>query len=159
MIRTLSLRPVQPMAAAPTSTPARFFASAPYLRAALCGGLALLGSAGSALAQEAPSVKTKQADGQRLFLTVENPAQERLEMKVVSLTDRTCLVNETNHLPSYGSQLNFQGVPAGTYAVLLRVGRERYRYNVQVQSQPQTTISVRELTPANAPAMVASTTR
>jgi hypothetical protein len=148
------LRSAQSLTAALTS----FLASTPLLRAALLSGLAILGSAGAALAQQAPSVQFKQANT-RLCLTIENPAQQQLQMQVISLTERNCLVNEKNSLPSYGTQLNFKGVPAGQYAVLLRVGRERYRYNVQVQSQPETSILIRELAPAADPKMVAATTR
>ena len=133
--------------------------TAPYLRALLLGGLAIVGSAGAALAQSAPSVTARQADAQGLWLTVENPAQQRLQMQVVSQAQHVCLVNEVNHLTSYGSKLNFKGMPAGQYAVLLRVGRERYRYSVDVQGKDQTTISVRELTPAKSSEAVASTAR
>ena len=138
---------------------AQALASAPYLRALLLGGLAIVGSAGTALAQSAPSVTAKQADAQALWLTVENPAQQRLQMQVVSLDRSFRLVNEVNHLASYGSKLNFKGMPAGQYAVLLRVGRERFRYSVAVQGKAQTTISVRELTPAKSPEIVASAAR
>jgi hypothetical protein len=148
----------RPTAIAQTHT-AQAIASVPYLRALLLGGMAILGSAGAALAQSGPSVKAKQADAQALWLTVENPAQQRLQMRVVSLDQHICLVNEVNHRASYGSKLNFGGVPAGQYAVLLRVGRERYRYSVDVQGQSQTVISVRELTPAQAPEVVAAVAR
>uniref|UniRef100_UPI00286A5A3E hypothetical protein n=1 Tax=Hymenobacter sp. TaxID=1898978 RepID=UPI00286A5A3E len=159
----LSLRSAQPLAAATptTATRAQIVGSALHLRTLLLGGLAVVASGGTALAQDAPSVKAKQADAQSLWLTVENPTHQLMQLKVVSLASHTCLVNEANRQPSYGSQLNFRGMPAGKYAVLLRVGRERYRYNVEVQPQPQpqTTILVRELTPAPAPDAVASTTR
>ena len=130
-----------------------------YLRAFLLGGLAIIGSISSAFAQEGPSVKAKQADAQALYLTIENPAQQRMHIQVVSLPKCTNLINEANHKASYGLQLNFNGVPAGPYAVLLSVGREHYRYNVQVTAQPQTAISVRELAPAQTPEVVASATR
>ncbi|HEX8330242.1 MAG TPA: hypothetical protein VF629_22115 [Hymenobacter sp.] len=159
MKRSLSLRSAQLQAGATTSTPAQRSASPAFLRALLLGGLAVLGSAGSAFAQDAPSVKAKQNDAQCLALTVENPQRERMQMQVVSLNKYTCIVNEVNSNASYGSQLNFKGMPAGRYAVLLRVGRERYRYNVQVQEGPQTTISVPGLTPASPAGMVASTAR
>ena len=149
MNRSLSLRSAQAL----TTT------TAPYLRATLLGALALLGSVGSAMAQDTSSVKAKQADAETLLLTVENPQHERMQVRVVALDHNLCLVNEVNHEASYGTKLGFKGVPAGKYAVTLRVGREQYRYNVQVQSQPQTTISVQGLTPATAPAVVASATR
>ncbi|MDB5235943.1 MAG: hypothetical protein JWR44_2936 [Hymenobacter sp.] len=159
MNRSLSLRSAQSQTAATSSTRARLLASSPFLRALMLGVLALLGTVGSAMAQDTPSVKAKLAGSQALYLTVENPKHQRLQMQVISLVKDTFMVFEVNHLASYGAQLNFKGVPAGPYAVVLCVGRERYRYNVQVEATPQTTITVRELTPAKTPEMVASTTR
>jgi hypothetical protein len=159
MKSSLSLRSAQLQAGATPSARTQGSASAPYLRALLLGGLAVLGSAGAALAQDAPSVKAKQGDAQALYVTVENPALQLVHMKVVSLAKYTSLVDEVNHKPSYGSKLNFSGLPAGKYAVLLRVGRERYRYNVQVQAQPSAPIVVRELSAAKTTDMVASASR
>ncbi|MGY3089837.1 hypothetical protein ACVWYF_002885 [Hymenobacter sp. UYAg731] len=155
MKASLNIRPVSTI----QTTAAQGLASAPYLRVMLLAGLALLGGAGAAQAQTAPSVTAKQGDAQGLWLSVENPTQQRMQMQVVSLAHRVCLVNEVNHRAAYGSKLNFGGVPAGQYAVLLRVGRERYRYSVDVQSKDQTTISVRELTPAKSPEVVAAVSR
>ena len=159
MNRSFSLRPAQQLTGTTTSTRVQRLASAPALRALLLGGLAVLGTAGAALAQNAPTVKAKQADGQALWLTVENPQQQLLRMDVVCLAHDTCLMSETNRKASYGSQLNFGAVPAGKYAVLLHVGREHYRYNVEVSKGSQTTISVPELTTAQTPDAVASATR
>ncbi|MFD2718184.1 hypothetical protein ACFST9_05630 [Hymenobacter monticola] len=151
MKRSISLRPAQQLTGATSS--------ASVLRALLLGGLAVLGTAGAALAQDAPSVKAVQGDGQALWLTVENPKQERMHLDVVCLTHNANLTSATNRQASYGSKLNFREVPAGKYAVLLRVGRERYRYNVEVSKGQETTISVPELTSAQTPAVVASATR
>jgi hypothetical protein len=159
MNRSLSLRSAQLQAGATPSVRIQGLASAPYLRALLLGGLAVIGCAGSAFAQGAPSVKAKQGDAQGLWLTVENPTQQRVQMQVYSLNQHARLVNEVNRAASYGSKVNFAGMPAGRYAVLLRVGQERYRYNVQVQATPQTTISVHGLAPASPAGMVASASR
>jgi hypothetical protein len=155
MKTSLNLRPISTV----KSAIAQAFASASHRRTLLLGGLALMGSIGAAQAQDAPSVTAKQGDAQGLWLTVENPAQQRMQMQVMSLAHNVCLVNEVNHRTSYGSKLNFKGMPAGQYAVLLRVGQERYRYSVNVQGQAQTTISVRELTPAKSPEAVAAVVR
>ena len=127
------------------------------LRALLLGAL-LMGSTGAAMAQGTPSIKAKQSDAQSLSFTLENPAQQRIEMQVVSLGTKRCVLREVNHNLSYGCKLNFRDLAAGEYAVLLRVGQERYRYTVQVQAptQPQTTISVPELTAAAATPGVAA---
>ena len=152
MKTSLNLRPVSTI----KSAVAQAFASR---RALLLSGVALLASIGAAQAQSAPVVTAKQGDAQGLWLTVENPTQQRMQMQVMSLAHNVCLVNEVNRRASYGSKLNFKGVPAGQYAVLLRVGQERYRYSVDVQNQAQTTISVRELTPAKSPEAVAAVVR
>jgi hypothetical protein len=114
-------------------------------RTALLAGFAVLGSMGAALAQEGPSVKAKQADDQSLAFTVENPAQQQMRVRVMSLNTNRDVINEVNHQSSYGCKLNFAGMPAGKYAVMLKVGDQSYRYTVQV-AKAQTTISVAELT-------------
>ncbi|MCC3153577.1 hypothetical protein Q3A66_12115 [Hymenobacter sp. BT770] len=159
MKRPNTSRSEQPLAAAQSSTRARSFMAAPHFRAALLGGLALLGSAGTALAQDAPSVKAKQPDAASLWVTIENPAKKAMQMQVINLDSYNSLINEVNHRPSNGYHLSFRKVPAGRYAVLLRVGRERYRYTVQVKAQPQTIISVNELAPATAAPSIAAISR
>ena len=136
------------------------FVTVPRLRALLLGTL-LMGSAGAAMAQGTPSAKAKQSDAQSLSLTIENPAQQRVEMQVVSLGTKRCVLREVNHNLSYGCKLNFQDLSAGQYAVLLRVGQKRYRYTVQVQAPTpaQNTISVPELTAASATPSVAAVLR
>ena len=156
---SLAPRPAQSLTGAPLSYRAQALLAAPFRRAALLGVLAVLGSAGTALAQDAPSVKAKQGDAQSLAMTIENPGRQQLELRVVALGTNTCLVKEVNTLPSYGTQLHFRNLPAGRYAVLLRVGQERYRYNVQVETQVQTTISVPGLTTPQAGQAVAAVSR
>ncbi|MBF9236951.1 hypothetical protein I2I05_06045 [Hymenobacter sp. BT683] len=156
---SLAPRSAQSLAGAPIQNRIQGLSAAPYLRATLLGALVVLGSAGTALAQDAPTVKAKQPNAQSLWVTIDNPAQQRMQLRVVSLSTNNCLVNEVNSQPSYGTQLNFRNLPAGKYAVLLRVGQERYRYNVQVESQTQTIISVPGLTVPNASEAVASVVR
>ena len=158
-------RTAQPSAAGTSSPRALAFATAHPFRAALLGLLAVVGSAGAAQAQQAQPVssvspvKAIQPDAQSLSFTVENPAQKRLQLQVLCLDNNKYLVNEGNRLPSYGCQLHFRSLPAGRYAVLLRVGSERYRYTVQVQAKTQTTIVVPGLAPSTADEVVASVAR
>ncbi|GAB3583868.1 hypothetical protein [Hymenobacter daeguensis] len=105
-------------------------------------GLGLAASS-SAQAQQAQAVQTK-TDTESLLLTVNNPTLQRVQVKVVQLNGSTCLSNVVNHQASYGTKLCFAKLPAGQYDVMLRVGRERYHYAVQVKAQ-NSTISVREL--------------
>ena len=127
------------------------------IRLAALGLVAGFGlAAGSpAHAQQAQSVQTK-TEAESLMLTVENPTQQRMQVQVMQVSSQTCLSSEINHQPSYGTKLNFAQLPAGEYAVLVSVGRERYRYAVQVQAQNATTISVRELNKPAADKAVAS---
>lgn len=114
-------------------------------RLAALGLVAGFGLAASspAQAQQAQPVQTK-TNAESLLMTVSNPTQQRVQVRVMQVSSNTCLSNEVNHQVSYGTKLNFAKLPAGEYAVLLRVGHERYRYAVQVQAQ-NSTISVREL--------------
>ncbi|ALW83818.1 hypothetical protein AUC43_01080 [Hymenobacter sedentarius] len=153
---SFNLRPTQSLTA---SAPLRL-ASAQSLRAALFGGLAILGCSSAAMGQDSPSVKAQQTDAHTLALTVENPTQQRVQLEVVSSQGHySRLLNEVHHRPSYGTKLSFNKVPAGDYAVRLRVGRESYRYHVQVPATPQTAILVQELAPTPAQVMVAQSAR
>jgi hypothetical protein len=128
------------------------------IRLAVLGLVAGMGLAASnsAQAQQVQPVRTK-AEAEALLMTIENPTQQRVQVKVMQLSSNTCLSNEINHKPSYGCKLNFAQLPAGEYAVMLRVGREKFRYAVQVQPQAQrSTISVRELSNQVADKTVAS---
>ena len=146
MNTSLNLRPAQPVAAANSSRTRALLAGTTF-RAAVLGMIAVLGSAGAALAQKPVAqqpqwVQTKQADAQTLMLTIDNPEQKAMQMQVINLGTNDCLANEVSYKPSYGCKLIFSTLPAGQYAVMLRVGRERYRYNVQVQKQPATSTIV-----------------
>ncbi|SFQ21713.1 hypothetical protein [Hymenobacter arizonensis] len=159
MKTSLTPRPAQSLAGISLQSRAQAMLAASFLRPALLGALVVLSSAGTALAQDVPSVKAKQTDGHNLAMTIENPARQQMQLRVVALSTNTCLVKEVNTEPSYGTNLNFNQLPAGKYAVLLRVGQERYRYTVQVASRAQTTISVPELATPQAGQIVASATR
>jgi hypothetical protein len=140
MNTSLNLCPAQPVAVANASRSQALLAGTTF-RAALLGMIAVLGTVGTALAQKTVAqqpqwVQTKQADAQSLWLTIDNPELKTMQMQVVNVSTNDCLANELSHKPSYGCKLNFSTLPAGKYAVLLRVGSERYRYNVQVQKQP-----------------------
>jgi hypothetical protein len=146
MNASLNLRPAQPVAVA-NATRSQALLAGTTFRAALLGMIAVLGTASAALAQKPAAqqpqwVQTKQADAQSLWLTIDNPEQKAMQMQVVNVGTNDCLANELSHNPSYGCKLNFSTLPTGQYAVLLRVGRERYRYNVQVQKQPATSTIV-----------------
>jgi hypothetical protein len=125
-------------------------------RLAVLGLVAGLGLAATspAYAQQGQKVQTK-SEAETLLMTVSNPAQERVQVKVMQLSSQTCLSNVINHDASYGTKLCFAKLPAGEYAVMLRVGRERYQYAVQVKAQ-NSTISVRELNTEAADKAVAS---
>jgi hypothetical protein len=148
-MKTLFTTPAQALAA--TAPKAAFI-----IRTALLAGFAVLGSLGAAMAHGGPSVKAKQADGKSLAFTVENPDQQKVQVRVMSLNTKRDIMNEVNRQSSYGCKLNFEGMPTGTYAVMLRVGDQSYRYTVQVQAASQTTISVPELVDSQGTQGVAS---
>jgi hypothetical protein len=135
--------------------PAQFatsVAAAQKVRSFVVGALALLGAglARPAQAQVLPAepVQVTQPDGQSLRVRFNNPTQQKASMQVIYLSTGQTLLNETYRTPAYGTRLQFNGLPAGRYAVTCRVGANRYRYTVDVAA-PQagaTSIAVRETT-------------
>ncbi|WP_046244552.1 hypothetical protein [Hymenobacter terrenus] len=114
-------------------------------------GLLLAGSfISTAQAQDAPlapsSVQVTQLDAASLSVRIHNPAQKAARLQVVHLDNGRWILNETHRTAAYGTLLKFDQLPAGSYALVLRVGPDRYRYAVQVESKtPGTaTIAVRE---------------
>lgn len=117
-----------------------------FILRAIIFGSALLGTA-VAQAQQLQPVQVTQPDANSLRLRFDNPTQQPARLQVIRLATNEMLLNETHREPAYGTRLKFDTLPAGRYAVLLRLGRDRYRYTVQVQAQPRTTsITVLNLT-------------
>ena len=113
------------------------------LQPALLGGLVLLGGggwAGSALAQQSQPVQVTQVDAESLQLRFDNPQQLRARVRVVHLDNDRELLNETYRVPAYGCRYYFNTLPAGKYALFLRIGPARYRYTVKVQTQAKGSI-------------------
>ncbi|MBD2768275.1 hypothetical protein IC235_10260 [Hymenobacter sp. BT664] len=130
-------------------------ASAPgaILRPALLGLLLTTSFTGTAAPQpqaapQTPPVQVTQPDATSLRIRINNPSQEPARIQVVHLDNGTWILNETHSDPAYGTRLKFDNLPSGRYAVVLRVGPDRYRYTVQVESKAPgtTTIAVRETT-------------
>ncbi|MCC3152907.1 hypothetical protein Q3A66_07860 [Hymenobacter sp. BT770] len=135
---------------APATATSRSLAPAQALRPALLGLLALAGTgiAGPALAQGTQPVTVTQPDGESLRVRFYNSTKKPAVLGVVQLENGRWILRETHKEPAYGTLLKFNNLPSGKYAVLLRVGRDRYRYNVQVDTKAPgtTTIAVREST-------------
>jgi|GEM_PF-2278934 hypothetical protein len=117
------------------------------LRSALPSLLLVTGFAGTAAAQAAP-VQVTQPDDASLRVRINNPAGARAQIQVVHLDNGNWILNETHRAPAYGTLLKFNNLPTGRYAVVLRVGPNRYRYNVHVEGKAPgaATIAVRETT-------------
>jgi hypothetical protein len=119
-------------------------------RPVLVVALSLLGTAVALPAQAAQTepVQVTQPDAANLRVRISNTGPKPMRMQVVNLSNGQYLLNETCRLPAYGTLLRFSGLPTGSYAVLVRMGANRYRYTVQVTTpQPNaTTIAVRETT-------------
>ncbi|WP_460503341.1 hypothetical protein [Hymenobacter agri] len=89
-----------------------------------------------------------QPDASSLRLRFDNPTQRPAYLTVTNLNLGQAILSETHREAAYGTRLKFDQLSAGAYAVLLRVGRNRYRYTVQVAADAagQPTIAVRETT-------------
>ena len=73
---------------------------------------------------------------------IENAAQQPSRVEVVQLASGQTLYYETYRTAAYGHRFDFDGVPVGRYLVRFKVGRNRYRYTVQVNQDPQTGTTV-----------------
>ena len=116
-------------------------------RPALLGFAALLSTA--AHAQTAPSpVQLTQPDANSLRLRFANPTGRPASLTVVDMTRSLTVLSETHREPAYGTRLMFDTLPSGRYLVALRIGRDRYRYTVDVAAKAPgaTSIAVRETT-------------
>ncbi|MGI4874990.1 MAG: hypothetical protein ACRYFX_27865 [Janthinobacterium lividum] len=109
--------------------------------------LAGVSLAGPALAQTTPPpVRVTQAASQSLRVRIDNPRQLRGTVQVLRLANGQPLFEESYTAAAYGHRFDFDGVPAGRYALLLKVGSDRYRYVVQVAPQAQgSTMTLRGL--------------
>jgi hypothetical protein len=119
-------------------------------RSALPSLLLITGFAGTAsqAAPSAPPVQVTQPDAASLRVRINNPAGARAHIQVVNLNNGNRILNETHRDLAYGTLLKFNALPTGRYAVVLRVGSDRYRYNVHVERKAPgaATIAVRETT-------------
>ena len=91
----------------------------------------------AAWAQEPQPLHVTQPDASSLRLHFENPTRQASRLQVLDLAANRLLLNETHREPAYATRLKFDQLPAGRYRVLLRVGRARYRYTVQLQARPE----------------------
>jgi hypothetical protein len=118
------------------------------MRPALLGLVALAGTAANspAQAQQTEPVYVTQPDAHSLRVRINNPSQKAAVLRVVDLTKGNTILSEIHREPAYGTRLKFNTLPSGRYAVILSVGPNRYRYNVQVETKKLggTTIAVRE---------------
>ncbi|SFQ74120.1 hypothetical protein [Hymenobacter arizonensis] len=118
------------------------------VRPALLGLIAVVGAGiGSpAQAQQTQPVHVTQPDAESLRIRINNSTGKPAVLRVVNLTKGNTILYEIHREPAYGTLLKFNTLSSGRYAVVLSVGPNRYRYNVQVDSQKPggTTIAVSE---------------
>jgi hypothetical protein len=120
---------------------------APFIRPMLLVLAVALGNSGTAWAQQGPPAWVSQTDSESLRVRIDNPAALACQVRVIQLSSGESLFYEASQTPAYGHRFNFRQVPTGRYALVLRVGPNRYRYTIEVQTQKQrpTTIAVREV--------------
>ena len=141
-----------------------FFSLRPILAATRTAVLSLVAIAGLAAAtpaqaQQAPSpVRLTQVDHENLRLRIDNPSQQASRVEVIHLNTGQPLFTESYADAAYGHRFNFHGLPTGRYAMLLKVGPDRYKYTIQVADGPEgqtvavAELATRQLTPALASA-------
>ncbi|MBF9238297.1 hypothetical protein I2I05_12905 [Hymenobacter sp. BT683] len=147
-MKTSFIRPVAQSFANVKSTTHRALGAAKAGRPVLFGllGLVALGMASSAHAESNQPVQVTQPDAQSLRVRINNATNKAATLRVIKLDNGSWILNEIHKEPAYGTLLKFNDLPVGRYAVVLHVGPNRYRYEVQVAAPTPgaTTIAVRE---------------
>jgi hypothetical protein len=119
-------------------------------RPALLGLLTLAGAGlgTPARAQQTQPVQVTQPDAESLRIRINNTSKRPATLQVMHLNTSNTILSEVHREPAYGTLLKFNNLPSGRYAVILRVGANRYRYHVQVDKKAPglATITVRETT-------------
>ncbi len=102
----------------------------------------------AAYAQTTEPVQLTQPDASSLRLRFANNTGRPASLTVLDLTRGTTVLSESHREPAYGTRLKFNTLPSGRYLVALHIGRDRYRYTVDVQAQTPgaTSIAVLETT-------------
>ncbi|GGF01749.1 hypothetical protein GCM10011383_10800 [Hymenobacter cavernae] len=119
-----------------------------YLQKASFVLLTLGGSflAAPALAQHPQPVALQKVNDTTFRLRIQDPIQQSGRVRVVSLVTGQTLLDQPYNAPAYGCNLDFRDLQKGQYRLILQVGQSKYRYIVQVQSQPQSYAALRTLT-------------
>jgi hypothetical protein len=126
------------------------------LGALALGGLSLTTPAQAQ--QPASPVHLTQLNQASLRLRIANPSQQPSRVEVIHLNTGQPLFTETYKAASYGHRFDFQNLPTGRYALLLKVGSDRYRYTVEVATTAAgSSLAIRELaTRQQAPALASA---
>ncbi|MCR5888186.1 hypothetical protein LRS06_10500 [Hymenobacter sp. J193] len=82
--------------------------------------------------QQTTPVTLETPTAETVRLRIQNPAQQRGSVQVVSVRTGQLLFKENYAAPAYGHRFDFRNLAAGRYALVVRVGEDCYRYTVQV---------------------------
>ena len=111
------------------------FFTALALRASLVAAFVSLVAAAPVQAQQAAAPGTlTQTAASSFRLHVANPGQERTHIEVLQSSNGQSLFSENTSAPAYGHRFDFNNLPAGSYAVVVRIGKATQQYNVLVSS-------------------------
>ena len=96
--------------------------------------LGLLAPRPTAAADAGQPVCLQQVDEFRYLVRISNPAQQATTLRLLRQSDQTVLYEQQSRLPACGQQLNLRNLADGHYAVLVRIGRTDYRYDLLIQT-------------------------
>ncbi|WP_324674338.1 hypothetical protein [Hymenobacter sp. GOD-10R] len=127
---------------AATSAVRRYVRTAAFVLLTL-GGASL---ASPALGQEAKPVDVQKVNETAFRVRIQNPTQGAGKVRVISLVTGQTLMYQRYEGPAYGCNIDFRDLQTGQYALLMQVGQSKYRYIMQVKSNPQTSVVLRSST-------------
>ncbi|KUG05850.1 hypothetical protein [Solirubrum puertoriconensis] len=119
-----------------------------YLPHVLVGLLALGGAlaAQPARAQETQPVTVQKVDDVSFRVRVSNPRLQPGRLEVQNLTNGQVLFSQEYTDKAYGHRLNFNNLPEGRYAILVKADKLQYRYTLRLQDcGAQRAVAVRSI--------------
>ena len=120
-----------------------FFLSVVVLRRSQRAALLLLSAllsifgAQAALAQDGPHpAGVHQMSGLTYQVWVSNPAGRHGRLQVIDTSNKVWY-EQTGSARSFGRLLNLSELPDGNYAIVMEIGREKHRFDLQLHSTSQ----------------------
>ncbi|MCC2545394.1 hypothetical protein LJY25_02975 [Hymenobacter sp. BT175] len=92
--------------------------------------------------QQPQPVAVEKMDETSFRVRISNPQQKAGTLEIVNLANGRTLFKEGYTGVVHGHKFNFRDMQDGKYAVVVKVGKEKFRYELQLQTTTQRTVAM-----------------